>query len=135
MKLPFGLLLPIVAVVATGIAIASASDLTTALPAAVVALVAAGLLFVEVAWGASERSAAARSPEAEPASVGLRVAFRAGLSGRETVVEIVDRLERSGPNPGLPTRRVEESARILRMSPAEFRRYLAERLDELERRL
>lgn len=122
------------ATVATGIAVWAGPNVSVALPAAVVAVIAASLLFIEV--GANRISSARlRRAAPSPSAVGtLRRAFTSGRLGREAIVDTLDRLERAGPNPNLPARQLEETGRILRMSEREFREYLRTRVDQLELR-
>jgi hypothetical protein len=123
-----------IAFVATAVAVWADTNLAVAVPAAGVALIAAALLFLD-AWAAGGRPILRASVRRPPAlHDSLRVAFRSGRMGRETVVDLLDRLERAGPNPELPARRPEELASLARLSPAEFRDYLRQRLDELEAR-
>jgi len=121
-----------IALAATGIAVWAGTNLAAAVPAAGVALLSAALLFVD--------AAATRGPANLPSDVrrrpatrdSLRTAFRSGRMGREMIVDLLDRLERAGPNPALPPRRPEEVASLARLSPTEFRDYLRSRLAELE---
>lgn len=134
MNLGFGGLLVTVAVVATGLAVWAGDNFTIAVPAATGAVLAAGLLIADVALG---RSRTARRPEegAEAKEVDtVRVAFRSGRLGREAIADLLDRLERAGPNPELPRRHAAETGRLARMSAAEFRIYVRQRLDDLELR-
>lgn len=134
MRLPFGWTLPIVIVLATAVAIWADPSSSLAVFAGVVALVAAGVLFGEAWMGAPRTESRSRRPEQSAPSGNLRAAFRSGRFGRESIVDLVDRLERQGSNPGRPARSRAELARLLRLSPAEFRHELNERLDDLERR-
>lgn len=122
-----------VAFAATGVAIWAGDNFALAVPSAAVAVVAVGLLFADL-WsqspGADETSR--REPTAEPSTI--VTAFRSGSLGREEVVSWLDRLERAGPNPGLPLRRTEEFRAFARMPTSDFRRYVRHRLDELEAR-
>jgi hypothetical protein len=134
MNASFGWFLPAVAVVATVIAVWADDTFSLAIPAAVVALLAAGLLFVDAFLG---REPVARSLEGGSAvreAGPLRTAFRSGRLGREVIADVLDRLERSGPNPSLPGRRAEETRHLLRMPSDEFRSYVRQRLDDLESR-
>jgi hypothetical protein len=134
MNLPFGWFVPAVAVVATGIAVWADDNFSLAVPAAVVALLAAGFLFVDAFLGREPiaRPSAGRSVSREAGPV--RTAFRSGRLGREAIADLLDRLERGGPNPDLPGRRAEETRRLARMPSAEFRDYVRHRLDDLESR-
>lgn len=123
-----------VAAVATGIAIWAGPNFVIALPASVSAVLAASLVFLEAgtAWVPSPSS---RAVPPLPSTTGsLRRAFHSGRLGREGIVDTLDRLERAGPNPDLPARRLEETGRILRMPEREFREYLRTRIAQLELR-
>lgn len=127
-------LLSAFAVLGTGVAVWAGPNFSIAVPAATLALASAALLFVE-AWAYRTPPFSVRFPSIPPSpTYGLRGAFRSGHMGRETIVETLDRLERAGPNPELPVRGSEENRRIYRMPEREFREYLRERLDRLERR-
>lgn len=133
MRAPFGWLAPATALFATAIAIAAEGNLPVAVPAAVVA-VAAGVLAVAevgVRSGRPGRPTGLGSPANPKASV--RAAFRAARLGREELVMTLDRIERTGRNPDLPGRRIEEMDRVAGLSRPEFRAYVRGRLDELER--
>ncbi len=133
MNSPFGWKLPLIAAVAIVVAIWAGRNVTIAIPAAAVAVGSGLLLLVEV-WGIP--------PAARPGDVSVggspritvRDLFRTGRLGREEIVELLDRLERAGPNPQLPGRGTEELDRISRLSRAEFRAYVRQRLGELEAR-
>lgn len=56
----------------------------------------------------------------------------AGKLGREELVLLMDRLERRAVSPTLPIRSPAEIARLVRLPPAEFRSYLAQRLARIE---
>lgn len=122
-----------IAAVAGGIAIWAGPNFAIAVPAGVIAVIAAGLLLVVggvpgITGGSIRVVASASSVDAGS----LRPLFRRGGLGREAILEEVDRIERAGPNPWLPSRRPEETARIREMPEEEFRRYVRERLDRLE---
>jgi hypothetical protein len=134
MNLARGGLLAAVAIISTGIAVWAGDNFALAVPAATVAVLAAGLLLVDAFL---ERSRTAGLPEgsSEPKETEtIRAAFRSGRFGREAIADFLDRLERAGPNPGLPSRRAEETRRLMRMPYAEFRNYVRQRLDDLESR-
>jgi hypothetical protein len=131
---PIGGFLAGVAVFATVIAVWADDNFSLAIPAAIVAVVSAGLLFVDAFL---ERAPVNRPLEGHPAARDpgwLRTAFRSGHLGREAIADLLDRLERAGPHPDLPGRRAEETKRLGRMHPDEFREYLRQRLDDLESR-
>ncbi|MGI0054936.1 MAG: hypothetical protein ACREBZ_04370 [Thermoplasmata archaeon] len=64
---------------------------------------------------------------------GAEGALRGNPIARESLVFELDTIERSGFRPDLPTTTVEEVRRITRMSSSDFRAYVEERLDRLER--
>jgi hypothetical protein len=134
MNSPFGWLLPALAVVATGIAIWADDNFTLAVPAAVAAVLAAALLFVEAVLARSRSTRPSEWGTTETEAGTMRAAFRSGRLGREAVVDLLDRLERDGPNPNLPARRIEETRELVRMSSRDFRNYLRQRLESLESR-
>jgi hypothetical protein len=135
MKSPLGWFLPAVAIVLTGIAIWAGPNVPLALPAAALAVVAMGFLFLG-AWEDSEARSKPTVPLVwEPDVFRLRTAIRSGNLGREEIVTTLDRVERMGPTPDLPTRTADEMARLTRVSPQEFRQYLRHRLDDLEGRV
>jgi hypothetical protein len=122
----------VVAVVASGLAIAAGSNASLVLPAAAVAVVAGAFLLV----GVVERTRwppgrTLPTPPADPARV--RSSLAAGTRGRSTVVWLLDNLERAEGNPNLPVPSDEELARLQALSPEEFRQYLRARVSDLER--
>lgn len=133
MRRPLVVLLSAFAVIATGVAIWAEWNLSIAVPAAVIAIICASLLFVEP-WANRTPSPFVQSRLPSSGAGGsLRRALTSGRFGREAIVDTLDRLERAGPNPSLSARRPEEADRILRMPEGEFREYLRGRLDRLER--
>ncbi|HYA10491.1 MAG TPA: hypothetical protein VEH10_02315 [Thermoplasmata archaeon] len=131
MNAPIGWWWPLVAVLATALAFAAGPTYELAVPAATVAVIAAALTIVEVIV----RQRAQVGTDAErplPAPGGVRGAFTGGEPGREDIVLTIDLLERKISRPDLPARTGAQIASIVRRPPAEFRRYLAERLDALE---
>jgi len=132
-NLPFGWKIPALMAAAVGVTVWAGRNLEIALPAAVVAVGAGVALLFEV-WGIppAARPGSVRLPENLRASV--RDLFRSGRLGREMVVELLDRLERNGPNPSLPGTTADEFERVVHLSRIEFRRYVRERLDYLEAR-
>ncbi len=125
--------LPLVAAVATALAVLAGGNLALALPAAALAVLAAALLF---ARGWSKR---ARRPDPLPArprtdTDRLRLAFHSGRIGREEVVIALNRLERSFLDPGVPPPAVDELTRVAALPPDQFRAYVRAQLDRLESR-
>jgi hypothetical protein len=134
MNFPFGWFLPAVAIVATGVAVWAGDNFSLAIPAAVAALLAAGLLFVDAVLGPGWVARRPEGPFLAGEAGPLRTAFRSGRLGREAIADLLDRLERAGPNPDLPGRRTEETNRLVRLPSGEFRNYVRQRLDDLESR-
>ena len=137
MKRPFGWLLPVLAVIATGLAIWADPTSSLALAMAMAAVAAAGLVFVEIglrAWLA-DRPISPSARHEVPFSADLRFSFRSGRLGREAILALVDQLERLGGNPALPARALHEVEQFVELEPSEFRAELSRRLDELEGRL
>jgi hypothetical protein len=136
-RLPYGWLLPTIALAATALAVWADSNFVLAIPAGVVAVTSAGFIFAEVWLRSSAPTVGARGTAGQGGLAQARTArtaFRSGRLGREDVVAYLDRLELAGPNPELPGRRVEDMRRLARMSVAEFREYVRSRLDDLEAR-
>lgn len=133
MNVPFGWRIPVVIAGATAIALWAGRNLEIALPAAVVAVGASALLVLEV-WGLPAATRPTARLLGENPRVSVRDLFRSGRLGREEIVELLDRLERSGPDPFLPGKTPEELDRIARLPRAEFREYLRARIADLEGR-
>lgn len=131
-----GWFLPGVAILATAVAIWAGPNLSLAIPAAGVAVLSAALLFV-IAWQDSEalarRSGAGTSPR--PELFRLRISIRSGPLGREDIIATLDRIERAGPTPDLPSRTADELRQLTRVPPGEFRAYVRTRLEFLEARM
>jgi hypothetical protein len=135
MNSPIGWVLPAVAIGATVLAVWAGSNLAVAIPAAALAVLAAGLLFAG-AWLDERRQAPRRSPlRAPPENYRLRSALRSGRLGREELVTALDRVERTGPHPDLPSRTARELEALAHLSPRDFQDYLRTRLDDLEARV
>jgi hypothetical protein len=134
MRAPFGWFVPALAVAAAGVAIWAGSNLSVALPAGAVAVAAAAFLLVDA--GLRSAPPERRPPAPRPANPkqNLRASFRSAGFGREVILDAVDRVDRILLSPELPTRSIEESQRVQRMTADEFRAYLASRLDAIEAR-
>lgn len=132
MRAPFGWELLALSIAATAVTIWADSNNAIAVPAAVVAVAAASLLFAEVALRAPEarRVGPGWKRRSEPAEV--RAALASGQLGREKVVVFLDRLEQVGPTPEQRPRTPAEMKAILTMPVEEFRAYVRSRLDHLE---
>jgi len=124
--------LVVVAAGAAAFAIYVGSDLDVAIPAGVVAVAAAGLLLAGSGRRLAWRRAPAPAMAPPTAASTLRAAFRAGRSGRVTVLAELDRIERNGPHPSLEVRSALEEARIRNLPRAEFRAYVQQRLETIE---
>jgi hypothetical protein len=132
MNLPSDWPVLVLAAGAAVLAIDAGADLTVAVPAGIAAVALAALLLVTSVGEVSWRGAPTPPVEPPTTTSSLRAAFRSGRSGRISIVLEVDRLERHGLHPQLPTRNAAEEERIRRMPRAEFREYLAARLDQIE---
>ena len=122
----------VVALVASGLAVAAGTNTSAALPAAAVAVTAAALLLVDVA--ARTRWPPGRpipTLSADPARV--RSSLQAGAYGRPALVRLLDNLDRSGGNVSRSGTTIEELARIQALNPERFREYLDARVNDLER--
>jgi hypothetical protein len=113
------------------LSITERADLTVALPAAALAVAAAGLALLDAVRRAPPPTRTRATAERETPR-GIRIWFRAGHAGREEILHVLDRIDRRGAHPDLPIRRPDEIQRLLRLPADEFRRHLASRLDELE---
>jgi hypothetical protein len=134
MRNPLAWGLVVLAVVATGVAVWAGNNFTVALPSAGIAVMAASLLFLDVEIRRPARAGRAPTGISPTQPNQIRQAFLSGQLGREKLVGLLDRLERSGPNPTLPPRRYEELQSIVAMSRTEFQQYLTARLEYLEAR-
>jgi len=122
---------PALAGIATIVAFAVGPTYSVAVPAATVAVVAASLTIVEVI--VRQRSEAEAGPARAPiVPGGVRGALAGGEPGREDVVLTLDLLERKISRPDLPARTGPQVTAIVRRPAPEYRRYVAQRLDELE---
>lgn len=131
MNAPFGWWWPVLAGVAAVVAwVAGATTLGAV--GATVAVLAAALALVDAVARRRERAVAVREPPAV-APGGLREAFVGGEPGREDIVLALDLLERKFTHPNLPARSVTELAALAFQPQAQFREYVAARLEELER--
>jgi hypothetical protein len=131
MKSPVGWVLPLVAAVATVLAVVAGSNLAVALPAAAIAVLAAGLLFART-WSLRARGPDPAPPDPRTDADRLRTAFRSGRIGREELVLALNRLERSLLRPDLAPPPVAELARLAALPPDQFRKYVRGQLDRLE---
>lgn len=121
----------ILAALATTVAILGRDSPALAVAAATVAVLAAAIT-VATALGPWQRKPVAAGVPGVLSVDSIRAAFRSGPLGRESLVDVLDRLERLILRPNLPVRTPEEAGRIVHAPDAEFLRYLASRLDEIE---
>jgi len=131
-KLPFGVVGPILAVGGTIVALAAGDSLVVAVPATGVAVLGAAVLLAEAAWRSRAPPAPRPAAPAPPFGASVRSALRSGRAGRLAVVQALDRVERAIAQPARPVTTPDEQRAILDWSPEEFRRYVAQRLDALE---
>jgi hypothetical protein len=119
------------AAVAAAVAIVAGPNNAVAVPAALVAIAAAGLAFWEAAQSGGRPSGLAIAPPMT-APFGVRAWFAGGSFGRESIVLLLDQLDRAGPHPGLAARPMSEVRRLARMPPREFCAFVRNRLDVIE---
>ena len=124
--------LGVVALLATGLAIAAGSNDTLSVPLGALAVGAAALLLVGVLgrtrWPARRPDSA---PRADPGHV--RAALREGTFGRAELIALLDRLERAAGSRVANTL-PPEIERLQALPDDQFREYLAARVGDLERR-
>jgi len=132
MKAPFPWAFPVVAGLATLVAIAAYTNNSVALPAAVVAVAAAAIALWDGVRSRAPPVTATPAPDLAAAGGGSDAWFRAGTMGQEAIVLLLDRIDRALAHPSLPVRTARELA-ILRSLPREdFLRYLESRIAQLE---
>lgn len=127
-------LLCVVAILASGVAIAATTNEGVAVAAATVAVGAAALLLA----GVVERTRwpPGRPLPTFPADPGrVRSSLEAGTQGRASLIELLDTLEWRSGNPDRLRTSVEEVARLRALDPEEFHNYLSARVSDLERRV
>jgi hypothetical protein len=123
-----------VAVVTTGVAFWAGPNPSISAPAAGIAVLAVGLLFVAAWADAPEPTPTAEVTPPERDEFLFRFGFRSGRLGREEIVATLDRIERTGPTPLLPSRSKREVASIVELPRRDFREYVQRRVRELEER-
>lgn len=131
MNAPFSWWWPALAAVFLVIAILASSNYSTAVPATAAAVILAAIAVID----AVRRTGVAPTGPLMSRPVtpsGVRNWLAAGKLGREDLVVLLDRLERRASRPDLPVRTPLEMGSILSLPPAEFLRYLSQRLDTLE---
>jgi hypothetical protein len=129
---PLGWWWPLLTGVAIVVALLASAVPTVATVAATLAVVGGALTVVDAVARRRERAAVPiLAPRSGPG--GAREAFRGGETGREDIMLALDLLERKVVTPTLRARTAPELSAVAGRTPEEFRRYVAQRLDELER--
>jgi hypothetical protein len=134
MNSPVGWILPVLAGVATAVALAAGSNTEVALPAAAAAVGTAGLALARAAQRPEGPFASAKAPS-PPDQVAPEMSdewFDQGPIGQEAIVLMLDHIDRALLHPDLPNRGAVELAQLRGMEEEEFLDYVAHRLDELE---
>lgn len=132
MNLPVAWWWAIPAGLAAAVALTASGSPGVAVAAATAAAGCAGLAVVETI--VRHRAVPARSVETAPERPGgMREMFVGGEPGREDLVLACDLLERRIARPSLRARTRPEIEVLVSLPPEQFRRYVAGRLDELER--
>lgn len=127
------------AVVCVGIAFNAGDSLALqeggAAFAVALAVIAGILIYTSDSAPSDEQARGRTRSQATPATSpgAIEQAFAEGPFGRERIAVTLDTIERSTVNPGLPAPTPEQLDRLWSMKPAEFRAYVAGRLDHLEK--
>jgi hypothetical protein len=121
----------IVAALATVLAVVGRTSLPLTVAAATLAVVSAGLTLA-AALGPRAKSREVMTDLAPVPPDAIRDAFRAGTLGREDLVFLLDRLERTSLRPTLPVRQVDDVRTIVDAPEEEFLRYLEGRIGDFE---
>ncbi len=128
----------LVALGAAAVAIWAGTNLTIALPAALLALlVAAAMVYDGWSQGATAERAVSGLPTAvSGATTDTKSASLPPLDGsrfdREEVVLLLDQVERTIRDPSLPSHRLEDLDRLATLPPEQFRDYVRRRVEALE---
>ena len=131
MRSPVGWVSPAVAIAATIVAIGAGSNDSIAIPAAAVAIAAAGFALWRTVRLHGPAVSPLGAPEAEVADLSDDW-FDEGSMGHEAIVLMLDRIERALWHPELPTRGSLELAQLRDLPQDEFLDYVQQRLDGLE---
>jgi hypothetical protein len=132
MKAPFRWTFPAIAVAALLVAIVVGSNEAVAIPAATLAVAAAALTLWDSVRNRAPGPSVAASAEPSVPVGGSDVWFHEGTMGQESIVLMLDRIDRALFHPGLPVRGSVELARLTGLSRERFLEYVAARLTELE---
>jgi len=131
MRVPYGALFPVVAVLFVALAVWAGPNYAVAVPATVAAVAAAGATAFEVYLRAAPPARDAPSGRRRPVP-SVRELFVAGPASRTEIVGLLDRIDREGDHPDRPRATPRELRSIVGMSDDEFLRLVRARLDELE---
>jgi hypothetical protein len=119
--------------IAIALAITAGPNIALAVPAGAAAVVlAASLGPYGVLASRGEDRRPVHVPDSRPSLRALR-AFAGDRIHREELVLLLDQVERAGPNPRLPSRPRGELSTIVSMNATGFRKYVATRVEQLER--
>ncbi len=131
MRFPESAALGAAALVLAGLAVLAGPDYGLVVPFAAAAVAAAAVALVPILL---EDRGPLRPADERPRDRprGIRAWLRSGTVGREEIVLLLDRLDRSGPRPDLPSRPPLEVARLVALPDDDFRAYVARRMDEIE---
>jgi hypothetical protein len=115
------------------VAVYAGPNQAVAIPLAVAAVLVLGFLLA----GPARRTPPTPDPGGPPTPPDVPSSFRAALQGgrsaRSEVVAMLDQLERQGARPHLPQTHAVEYARVRGLHRSEFRDYVRERLESIER--
>jgi len=132
MKAPFRWVLPAIAITATIEAVLAGTNDAIAIPAAVFAVAVAGFVLWDSVRDRLEDSLpSGPSHEAVPIG-GSDVWFQEGPMSQESIVLLLDRVDRALAHPALPIRPSVEMERLGRLPWESFLDYVESRLLEIE---
>ncbi|MGI0131592.1 MAG: hypothetical protein ACREDK_00610 [Thermoplasmata archaeon] len=124
-----------VGVVIVGLAAAgwAGGNLSTAVPAATLAAIAAAALAAQELWPKVRRPVAPLPPLSGDPLVALRDAFTTGRLGRQTIVATIATLHRELGHGTLAHTSAEDERRLLDLPASEFRAWVEGEVARLER--
>ncbi|MGB6501789.1 MAG: hypothetical protein WBG19_10435 [Thermoplasmata archaeon] len=132
MKVPFRWGFPVVAALATLVALAADTNQSIAIPAATCAVFAAALALWDAVRAREPIPTPAPAADLSASGGGSESWFHGGTMGQEAIVLLLDRIDRALAHPSLPARSARELT-ILRTLPRdEFLRYIESRIAQLE---
>lgn len=108
---------------------ASWGNPTFSLSTAAVAVFAGGMAIAAALLPPRRKEA---PPSFPPSASPVRQMFSSGHLGREDLVLLLDRIERTSVHPRLPPRPTQELRLLVALPAEEFRRYLDRRITEIE---